>query len=192
MLTLILGGARSGKSRLAQRLAAAAPRVTYVATAQAGQEAGQDAEMAARIERHRAERPGSWRTIEEPLALADAVECAANHADANHADAILVDCLTVWLSNLFWKYRDAAPLELEAAARAQLARIAAVGRRCHVILVSNELGSGTVPEPALTRVFRDTQGLLNQWAADAADEVILTIAGLPLYLKSAAEIGKYK
>jgi adenosylcobinamide kinase/adenosylcobinamide-phosphate guanylyltransferase len=179
MLTLILGGARSGKSRLAQRLAAAASRVTYVATAEAGPEASKDAEMAARIERHRAERPGAWRTIEEPVALADAVQCAENTSDA-----ILVDCLTVWLGNLFWKYRDAAPLAIEDAARAELDRIAAVGRRCHVILVSNELGSGTVPEPALTRAFRDTQGLLNQWAADAADQVILTIAGLPLYLKS--------
>ena len=175
MLTLILGGARSGKSRLAQRLAAAAPRVTYVATA----EAGQDPEMVARIERHRAERPGSWQTIEEPLALADAVEDAANHADA-----ILVDCLTVWLSNLFWKYRDGAPQQVEDAARAELELIAGVGRRCHVILVSNEVGSGTVPETAVTRAFRDAQGLLNQWAADVADEVILTIAGLPLHLKS--------
>ena len=94
MLTLILGGARSGKSRLAQRLATTAGRVTYIATAQAGQ----DAEMAARIARHRADRPSLWRTIEEPLALAGAVERAANQSDA-----ILVDCLTIWLSNLFWE-----------------------------------------------------------------------------------------
>jgi adenosylcobinamide kinase / adenosylcobinamide-phosphate guanylyltransferase len=179
MLTLILGGARSGKSRLAQRLAAAAPRVTYVATA----EAGQDPEMVARIQRHRAERPASWQTIEAPLALADAVEDAANQADA-----IVVDCLTVWLSNLFWKYRDGAPPQVVRAARPELDRIAVIGQRCHVILVSNELGSGTVPEPAVTRAFRDTQGVLNQWAADVADEVILTIAGLPLYLKSASSI----
>ena len=176
MLTLILGGARSGKTRLAQRLAAPAGRVSYVATAQAGH----DPEMAARIEQHRANRPGSWRTIEEPLALAGAVERAANEADA-----ILVDCLTVWLSNLFWEHRDGAPQEVEDAARAELQRIVAAGRHCQVILVSNELGCGTVPEPAVTRAFRDIQGLLNQWAAEAADEVILTVAGLPLYLKTA-------
>jgi adenosylcobinamide kinase/adenosylcobinamide-phosphate guanylyltransferase len=179
MLTLILGGASSGKSRLAQRLAAPAGRVSYVATAQAGH----DAEMAARIERHRADRPGSWRTIEEPLALAVAVERAANEADA-----ILVDCLTLWLSNLFWEYRDTAPLQMEDAARSELHRIAAAARQCHIILVSNELGCGTVPEATVTRGFRDAQGLLNQWAAEAADEVILTVAGLPLYLKTAPQL----
>jgi adenosylcobinamide kinase/adenosylcobinamide-phosphate guanylyltransferase len=176
MLTLILGGASSGKSRMAQRLAAPAGRISYVATAQAGH----DPEMAARIARHRADRPGSWRTIEEPLALAAAVEHAANEADA-----ILVDCLTLWLSNLFWEHRDSAPRQVEDAARDEIQRIAAAARQCHIILVSNELGSGTVPEAAVTRGFRDTQGLLNQWAAEAADQVILTVAGLPLYLKTA-------
>jgi adenosylcobinamide kinase/adenosylcobinamide-phosphate guanylyltransferase len=175
MLTLILGGARSGKSRLAQRLAATAGRVTYVATALAGQ----DPEMAARIARHRADRPVSWQTIEEPLALARAVE-----RGANEADAVLVDCLTVWLSNLFWEHREGAPGQVEDAARAELQRIAAAARHRHIILVSNELGCGTVPEPAVTRAFRDAQGLLNQCAAEAADEVILTVAGLPLYLKT--------
>jgi adenosylcobinamide kinase / adenosylcobinamide-phosphate guanylyltransferase len=175
MLTLILGGARSGKSRLAQRLAANTGRVAYIATARAGD----DPEMAARIERHRAERPSSWQTIEEPLALAAAVERAAHEAGA-----ILVDCLTIWLSNLFWEHRDGTTRQVEDAARAELERTAACARRCRVILVSNELGSGTVPESGVTRAFRDTQGLLNQWAAEAADEVILTVAGLPLYLKT--------
>jgi adenosylcobinamide kinase / adenosylcobinamide-phosphate guanylyltransferase len=180
MLTLILGGARSGKSRLAERLAAPAARVVYVATAQAGH----DPEMAARIQQHRASRPVSWRTIEEPLALADAVERAARDADA-----ILVDCLTIWLSNLFYEQRDGTHQQVEDAARAELRRIAATARRGHVILVSNELGCGTVPEPAVARAFRDTQGFLNQWAAEAADEVILTVAGLPLYLKTASSHG---
>jgi adenosylcobinamide kinase / adenosylcobinamide-phosphate guanylyltransferase len=174
MLTLILGGASSGKSRFAQHLALPYARVIYVATAQAGQ----DAEMAARIARHRDGRPPAWGTIEEPLALAGAVERAAKDADA-----ILVDCLTIWLSNLFWEHR-VAPGEAEDAACAELRRIAAVARVCHVILVSNELGCGTVPGPAVTRAFRDAQGLLNQRAAEAADEVILTVAGLPLYLKA--------
>jgi adenosylcobinamide kinase/adenosylcobinamide-phosphate guanylyltransferase len=176
MLTLILGGARSGKSRLAQRLAAQAGAVCYIATAAAGN----DPEMAVRIARHRADRPGSWRTIEEPLALAGAVERAAKESGT-----ILVDCLTIWLSNLFWEHRDCAQRHVEDTARAELERIAATARKCHVILVSNELGSGTVPESSVTRAFRDVQGLLNQWAAEAADEVILTVAGLPLYLKVA-------
>lgn len=174
MLTLILGGARSGKSRLAQRLAAQTGRVAYIATARAGN----DPEMAERIENHRADRPDSWRTIEEPLALAAAVELAANEVNT-----ILVDCLTIWLSNLFLEHRDAPLGQAEAAAKAELQRIAITARRNRVILVSNELGSGTVPEAAVTRAFRDTHGLLNQWAAEAADEVILTVAGLPLYLK---------
>ncbi len=177
MFTLILGGARSGKSRLAQRLAAPAGRVSYIATAQAGH----DPEMAARIAQHRADRPNSWQTIEEPLALAGAVERAANDSDA-----IVVDCLTIWLSNLFWEHRDGPQRQVEDAACHELQRIAAASGHCHVILVSNELGCGTVPEPAVTRAFRDTQGLLNQWAAAAADEVIFTVAGLPLYLKTAS------
>jgi len=176
MLTLILGGARSGKSGLAQRMAAPAGRVTFVATAHTRDG---DPEMSARIEQHRAARPAAWRTIEEPLALADAVD-----RSVNEADAIIVDCLTVWLSNLFFEHRDAASRQVEDLARSSLERITAAAARCHVVLVSNELGSGTVPEAALTRGFRDTQGLLNQWAARAADEVILTVAGLPLYLKT--------
>lgn len=180
MLTLILGGARSGKSKLAQRLAARAGRVAYIATAAAGQ----DPEMAARIERHRGDRPRSWQTIEEPLALASAVQRASKDVDA-----VLVDCLTIWLSNLFWEHRHAPPEQVEAAMRAELQQLAGANRGCHLILVSNELGCGTVPEPAVTRAFRDAQGLLNQWAAEAADEVILTVAGLPLYLKTASRPG---
>jgi adenosylcobinamide kinase/adenosylcobinamide-phosphate guanylyltransferase len=176
MLTLILGGARSGKSRLAQHLAQPAGRVTYIATA----EAGADSEMIARIARHRADRPAAWRTVEEPWALASAVE-----READGADAIVVDCLTIWLSNLFWEHRDAEHGRVEDVARAELGRIAVAARGCRVILVSNELGCGTVPEPAVTRTFRDTQGLVNQWAAELADEAILTVAGLPLYLKGA-------
>ncbi len=180
MLTLILGGARSGKSRLAQRLAMSAERVTYIATAR-DPTGDDDPEMAERIQHHRAQRPASWRTIEEPLALADAVERAATEADT-----VLVDCLTIWLSNLC--YQDLGAHEnVQNGARAQIDRIAAAAKTCRVILVSNELGSGIVPEHPVARAFRDTHGLLNQRAAEAADEVILTVAGLPLYLKTRKE-----
>jgi len=191
MLILILGGARSGKSRLAQRLAAnastagAAARVTYIAT----YHAGNDPEMAERIEHHRASRPASWKTIEEPVELAAAVEMASRDSDV-----ILVDCLTIWLSNLFWEHRERPARHIEEAAHTELNRIAALAQPVtqpvtqtrEIILVSNEVGSGVVPEHAVARAFRDTQGLLNQWAAEIADRVILTVAGLPLYLKGAA------
>jgi adenosylcobinamide kinase/adenosylcobinamide-phosphate guanylyltransferase len=179
MLTLILGGARSGKSRFAQKLAARAPRVVYVATLVPGD----DAEMLARTARHRAERPGSWRTVEEPLALADAVELASREADA-----VLVDCLTLWLSNLSWEHRNSEPGRLEEAIQSQLRRIVDAAHTCHVILVSNEVGSGTVPESPVARAFRDVHGFLNQWVAEAAGEVILSVAGLPLYLKTPAHL----
>jgi len=173
MLTLILGGARSGKSRFAQRLATQAARVCYVATLVPGD----DAEMRERVARHRSDRPEAWRTIEEPLALGDAVERAAHDAEA-----VLVDCLTLWLSNLSWEYR-AREAELEDAVRAEVRRIANAARSCHVIAVSNEVGSGTVPESAVARAFRDLQGFANQWTAEMAEQVILVVAGLPLYLK---------
>jgi adenosylcobinamide kinase / adenosylcobinamide-phosphate guanylyltransferase len=174
MLTLILGGARSGKTRLAQQLAAPARRVCYVATCVPGD----DPEMHQRIERHRADRPECWKVLEIPLALADAVEGAAPEADT-----IVVDCLTVCLGNLFWALRETPEGRVEDTVRGELARIAAASRHCHAILVSNELGCGTVSEHALTRGFRDMHGFLNQWAAAAADDVIFAVAGLPLYLK---------
>jgi adenosylcobinamide kinase / adenosylcobinamide-phosphate guanylyltransferase len=176
MWTLILGGARSGKSRFAQRLASRAQRVCYIATLTPGD----DAEMGERVARHRADRPGSWQTIEEPLALAGAVEQAARDADA-----VLVDCLTLWLSNLSWEHRGSPVARLEEEVQSQIARIADAARSCHVILVSNEVGSGVVPESPVARAFRDIQGFANQWAAEAADEAILVVAGLPLYLKGA-------
>ena len=175
MLTLVLGGARSGKSRLAERLAAAGRRVCYVATARPAS----DAEMLERIELHRAGRPAGWRTVEEPLELADAVEQAARDADV-----VLVDCLTLWLSNLFWEHRGSVPGALDETIQAQVRRIACAAAACHIILISNELGSGTVPETPLTRAFRDAQGLLNQRVAEAAGQVILAVAGLPLHLKT--------
>lgn len=177
MLTLILGGARSGKSGFAQRMAARAQHVCYVATLHPGD----DAEMQARVERHRADRPDFWRTLEAPLALADAVEMAARDADA-----VLVDCLTVWLSNLSWEHRASEAGRLEDAVQSEVRRIADSARSCDIILVSNEVGSGTVPESPVARAFRDVHGFLNQWVAAEADEVVLVVAGLPLYLKTGA------
>ncbi|HHX91569.1 MAG TPA: bifunctional adenosylcobinamide kinase/adenosylcobinamide-phosphate guanylyltransferase [Paracoccus sp.] len=167
--TLILGGARSGKSRLAEAhlLAAAAGRAPlYIATAQP-----LDAEMRARIAKHRAQRDGAgWRTQEAPLALADAL-------DQTPAEApVLIDCLTLWLSNHLLAGSD-LPQEGARLARAIAARPAPL------IAVANEVGWGIVPENALARRFRDEAGRLNQHLAAQAGRVILVAAGLPLALK---------
>ncbi len=167
MRELILGGARSGKSTLAVRLAGSSGlAVTFVATATAG-----DAEMAERIARHRATRPTAWRVVEEPIALAATLraECAADRF-------VVVDCLTLWLSNLL--VAD-APLESERAAL--LDALATLPGR--VLLVANEVGLGIVPENALGRRFRDLAGLLNQAVAARCDRVTLVAAGLPIVLK---------
>lgn len=165
--TLILGGARSGKSRFAESLAhdSALARV-YLATATAG-----DAEMGARIAHHRSQRGDGWRTVEEPLALVDAL------ARETGADRIvLVDCLTLWLSNLMHAGRD---VETETVALTEWLRAA----RHPVVLVSNEVGLGLVPETPLGRAFRDAQGRLNQAIAAAVPNVAFIAAGLPLWLK---------
>jgi adenosyl cobinamide kinase/adenosyl cobinamide phosphate guanylyltransferase len=163
-LTLILGGARSGKSRRAEALLAALPPPwTYIATAEAF-----DAEMQARIEAHRARRTAGWRTLEAPRDLTGAL--------AGAAPPVLVDCLTLWLSNLMLAESDlpAAMAALEDVLRAR----GGMG-----VLVSNEVGSGIVPATALGRRFRDAQGLLNQRMAALADRVELVVAGVPLRLK---------
>ena len=168
MLTLILGGARSGKSRHAQTLAEASGlAVTVVATARAG-----DSEMAQRIARHRAERPAHWHTVEEPLALADTL---ARHAEASRIQ--VVDCLTLWLLNLLEAGEDVFPRE-----RAELLAVLP-GLAGDVVLVANEVGLGVVPLGELSRRFVDEAGRLNQALAGIADAVVLVAAGLPLYLK---------
>jgi len=167
MRELILGGARSGKSALAVRLARASGlAVTFVATATAG-----DAEMVERIARHRAARPPSWRVVEVPIALAAALraECAPDRI-------VVVDCLTLWLSNLMLAE---APLAPERAALLD-ALPALPGR---VVLVANEVGLGIVPENALARRFRDEQGALNQAVASRCERVTLVAAGVALVLK---------
>jgi adenosylcobinamide kinase/adenosylcobinamide-phosphate guanylyltransferase len=163
----VLGGARSGKSRYAERLVEDAARYgTYLATAEAG-----DAEMAERIAAHRARRGPFWRTVEAPLALAAVI---AAHAEAERP--ILVDCLTLWLSNLLLAGKQA---EKEAGVLCSALRKAAG----MVVLVSNEVGMGLVPETPLGRRFRDAAGRLNQDVAALADRVVFVAAGLPLVLK---------
>jgi len=164
-LTLVLGGARSGKSRYAESLIAALPPPwTYVATAEAG-----DDEMAERIGTHRVRRGPEWRTVEAPRDLAAALmDCAQMPA--------LVDCLTLWLSNLMLAE---ANIEVEIGRLEQSLAAAAAP----VVLVANEVGSGIVPDYPLGRHFRDWQGVLNQRLAARAERVVLMVAGLPLALK---------
>lgn len=165
MIELILGGARSGKSAHAQRRAAESGLpVVYLATAQAG-----DAEMAARILRHRAERPRDWRTVEEPLLLA-----AALTREAHDDRCLVVDCLTLWLSNVLLAQRE------EEIGRLLATLPQLPGR---ILLVSNEVGYGIVPENALARRFRDEQGRLNQAIAALANRVTLVVAGIPVTVK---------
>ena len=168
-LTFVLGGARSGKSRYGENVIATLPPPwqppwTYVATAEA-----LDAEMAARIEAHRARRGPQWRTIEAPRDLAAALR-------ACEATPVLVDCLTLWLSN---HMLADAEIELEMA-RLEDALAAA---KTPIVLIANEVGSGIVPDHPLGRKFRDLQGVLNQRMAARADRVVLVVAGLPLALK---------
>jgi adenosylcobinamide kinase/adenosylcobinamide-phosphate guanylyltransferase len=169
MRTLILGGARSGKSALAERLARESGReVVYLATAQAG-----DGEMAARIAHHRARRPAHWLCVEEPLALA-----AALRAQARADRFVLVDCLTLWLSNLLG---DADPRRFGAERAALLDALPALPGE--IALVGNEVGLGVVPLGELSRRFVDEAGRLHQSLAAACERVLLVAAGLPLALK---------
>jgi adenosylcobinamide kinase/adenosylcobinamide-phosphate guanylyltransferase len=171
-VTLVLGGARSGKSTHAEKLVcgtllgATAHPAVYVATAEPG-----DVEMATRIVAHRARRGAGWTTIEEPLRLADALQAAAPHGHP-----VLVDCLTLWLSNLVH-----AGVDVDQATDELLSTLDGYGPP--VVFVSNELGLGLVPETPLGRSFRDSMGRLNMRVAERADRVIFMAAGLPLVMK---------
>ena len=166
----VTGGARSGKSRLAEELALGygAP-LGYIATGRAG-----DAEMAERIERHRARRGPVWQTIEEPVDLAGVIT-----AHQGSCNALLVDCVTLWLTNLLLKYGDRVRALQEVAAL--VPRFASL--QIPLVLVSNEVGMGIVPENDLARAFRDLAGEANELLAAAADEVYVMFSGLPLKLK---------
>ena len=164
-VSLVLGGARSGKSRFAENLLEAyAGQRIYLATAEPG-----DEEMRARIADHRQRRGEGWRTVEAPLDVASAITGAGE-------DAVLLDCLTLWLANLMSGGRDVREAT-EGLGKAL------AGVRAPVVLVSNEVGSGIVPDNTLARRFRDAQGRLNQRIASIADRVILVVAGLPLVVK---------
>ncbi|MGB9671289.1 MAG: bifunctional adenosylcobinamide kinase/adenosylcobinamide-phosphate guanylyltransferase [Halothiobacillaceae bacterium] len=167
--TLVFGGARSGKSALAERLAIESGlAVTYIATAEA-----LDEEMRERIARHRADRPAGWKTLEAPRALATTLQ-----SEAAPGRCLIVDCLTLWLTNLML---DPDPDRLEGERTALLEILPHVPGR--MILVANEVGLGIVPDNALARRFRDEAGRLNQAIATLCDHVVFVAAGLPLTLK---------
>ncbi len=165
-LTLVLGGARSGKSRHAETLVEAAPAPwRYIATAEA-----LDDEMRRRIDEHRSRRGAGWQTVEAPLDLAAALDAVPAGAP------VLVDCLTLWLSNLMLAGRATGP--------AEEALIAALERRRGLtVLVSNEVGTGIVPENRLARDFRDAAGNLHRRVAAIAQHVHFMVAGIPMIVK---------
>ncbi|WP_196140979.1 bifunctional adenosylcobinamide kinase/adenosylcobinamide-phosphate guanylyltransferase [Aliikangiella sp. G2MR2-5] len=172
MIHLVLGGARSGKSRFAEATIKKTAeesnkRVTYIATASAG-----DDEMRVRIERHKSQRPNDWRLIEEPLKVAEVIR------SCSHNDLLLIDCLTLWLSN--WLCEGSLD-DFEEAKRSLLASLKST--EAGVVLVSNEVGSGIVPLGELSRDFVDQAGWLNQAIAAMADKVSLIVAGCEVPLQ---------
>ena len=169
---LVLGGARSGKSAFAERIAEASGNAkTYIATAEAA-----DEEMRQRIRDHQARRDETWATVEAPQ---DLVGCLETHCGS--ARTVLVDCLTIWLSNAFMSNAD-----IDRETRRLADSIAPLGGL--KILVSNEVGSGIVPENTLARRFGDAQGRLNQNMAAVCETVLLIVAGLPLVMKGKSPI----
>ena len=184
-LVLVLGGARSGKSTFAERLAVqSGQQVAYIGTATAG-----DEDMRDRIARHQAARPATWQTIEEPLQLAAAVEQAATLADV-----LILDCMTVWLSNWLFSQDQSEHMEDDTISSqhyagvlheidALLEAVAALEAGKTLIVVTNEVGLGIVPAYALGRVYRDILGLINQRIAAASSRVYLMVAGLGVDIK---------
>ena len=169
MRLLVLGGARSGKSRFAQQLAERRwKRPLYLATAEV-----KDKEMARRIRTHRQARGARWRCVEEPLDIADVLATGSANADG-----VLVDCMTLWLSNILLKEGSGAIQKRRQTLLESVKKF-----RRDLILVSNEVGMGIVPENELGREFRDQAGWLNQALAAEADTVVFVVAGLPLVLK---------
>lgn len=177
-LILVLGGARSGKSTFARRLAQerGGDEVLFIATAEAG-----DEEMQRRIEKHRLERPTGWRTLEVGQHLGPAIL-----AHAGDVKVVLVDCLTLLVSNLLLDAEDPFAPEVEAKVVAEVKGLANSAHRLagHLIVISNEVGMGLVPPYPLGRAYRDLLGEANQLLAQQADEVYLLVAGIPLRIKT--------
>jgi adenosylcobinamide kinase/adenosylcobinamide-phosphate guanylyltransferase len=174
-MILVLGGARSGKSELARRIVERRGPVTFVATATVDPA---DPEMLARIDRHRAERPEGWSTLEVPRDLEEALG-----ALAAMEGSVVIDCLTLWISNLMLGVGGGAALA-DAAILDAVARALRAGRgKARVVWVSNEVGSGVIPSNAIARRFADLQGLANQRVAAECDEVHLCVAGLSIRIK---------
>jgi len=168
-ITLILGGARSGKSTYALRLAKKYNKVAFIATCQ-----GLDKEMRQRIKKHKVSRPGNWATFEKDKDIVSALESIGNDFDC-----IVIDCLTLWVCNLLLSQNKEEKIAREIIA--MLARLKVMKARA--ILVSNEVGLGLVPANKLGRKFRDIAGRVNQLAAQGADEVFFTISGIPVKIK---------
>jgi len=176
-VALVLGGVRSGKSRWAQDFAARGRVVGFIATAEA-----LDGEMRSRIDRHRADRPANWTTVETPIDLPGAIS-----ACGSRCDMLLVDCLTLWTANLLAAEQgDRERILAHANALCDELR----RTKASVVLVSNEVGSGIVPADEMTRLYRDLLGEINQRVAAVADEVVLLVAGYPLMVKPAAGASK--
>ncbi|WP_224983751.1 bifunctional adenosylcobinamide kinase/adenosylcobinamide-phosphate guanylyltransferase [Geomonas agri] len=170
-VVLVTGGARSGKSRCAEGLADTyAPLRGYLATGEPG-----DAEMADRITRHQGRRGSEWQTVEEPLDVAEAIR-----THEGRFNVMLLDCVTLWISNLMFR-RPGGAAEALAEVKGFAGSFASLNTP--LIIVTNEVGMGIVPEHALSRAFRDLAGEANELIAAAADEVYVTISGLPLRLK---------
>nr|WP_320190546.1 bifunctional adenosylcobinamide kinase/adenosylcobinamide-phosphate guanylyltransferase [uncultured Desulfobacter sp.] len=175
---LVLGGCRSGKSNVAKQTAdsMAADKKIYLATC-----VPTDKEMKARVKRHQEDRGPDWTTIEEPIRIHETIERLCIQAKV-----ILVDCLTLWISNLLFQEKDEAGI----MAAVDLLENALHRSTCPVILVSNEVGYGIVPENSLARQFRDMAGLVNQRVAQAVDKVIISMAGIPVQIKPGSGCGQ--
>ncbi len=173
MIELVLGGARSGKSRYAEQVAIESGMpVIYIATAEAG-----DAEMQVRLEKHRQDRPQHWQTVEEPIKIADIIQ---QYSSSN--SCLLVDCLTLWLTNILFDKQGAEQQSLfEQESQALFKALDVFSGQ--LVMVSNEVGLGIVPIDKITRRFVDEVGLLHQKIVSYSDKVVLVTAGLPQILK---------
>jgi adenosylcobinamide kinase / adenosylcobinamide-phosphate guanylyltransferase len=169
-ITLVLGGARSGKSRYAQQIASRFERVTFIATGRPG-----DAEMRRKIARHRRERPAAWKTVEAPLNLYKTIR-----SESQKTDVVLVDCLTLYVANVMGAKKSS---KSDPKKHIEEVCDAIRASRASVVAVSNEVGSGIVPAYRSGRVYRDFLGQMNQGLAQIADKVVLMVAGVPMTVK---------